>query len=447
MKDMYTFDSTREAALSTYQKVQAAYANFFAALKIPYIVAEASSGAMGGDLNHEYHLLSPIGEDTVVFCNNCDYAANDEVAHARQILPADFDDMQLSENPNHGSTEADDFGVGVWRGISRDRNVLVNVWYPRLVRNGSLEEPLHRITSRDINTHALKAVFPDLDASVDEAVDLWPAALSPMGSNSASHPNQVKLLNIVDFRLLATIPEELISGRTQLPVIPPGIASSLQIEQSTVTTSSNGSPLDLLRIRDGDGCPRCSTGTLTVRKALELGHTFHLGTRYSEPLGARVALPTAQSGQTDQTGVLTGAADPNAGVPIQMGCYGVGISRIIGSVAEHLADSRGLNWPRAMAPYEVAVLPSEDVGDAAIEVSDALAGHPSALDVILDDRQRSLVWKMKDADLAGFPVIVILGKAWKRDRSCEVQCRRLSVKENIPIADLPARICGLLEEL
>lgn len=450
MKDLYTFDSTREAALSTYRMVQAAYTNFFAALKIPYIVAEASSGAMGGDLNHEYHLFNPIGEDTVVFCNNCGYAANDEVAHARQTSLADLDDKQASENPSHSSTEADDFGAGVWRGISRDRSVLVNVWYPRLVRSHSLDEPPRRVSSQDINIHALKAILPDLDASVDEAMDLWQAALSPADRNSASPPSHVKLLNIVDFRLLATLPEEIRFGQANLPVIPPGITSSLKISQSTVTASSKGSPLDVLRIRDGDDCPRCSVGRLTVRKALELGHTFHLGTRYSKPLGALVTLPTAQpgsTGQTDQTDGLSGVTGPNAGVPIQMGCHGVGISRIIGAVAEHLADNRGLNWPRAMAPYEVAVLPLEGVGDAALEVYDALVHHPSAPDVILDDRQRSLAWKMKDADLAGFPVIVILGKAWKQNHSCEVQCRRLSVKEDVPFADLPARICALLEKL
>jgi prolyl-tRNA synthetase len=133
-----------------------------------------------------------------------------------------------------------------------------------------------------------------------------------------------------------------------------------------------------------------------------------------------------------------------------MGCHGVGVSRIFGAVAEILADERGLNWPRAIAPFEVAIIPASDLAEEPLRIYDTLAinnGTRSTFDVVLDDRKRSFGWKMKDADMVGYPVLVILGRSFKENGTCEVQCRRLSVKENVKVDALPEFISGLLDQL
>jgi prolyl-tRNA synthetase len=280
MKDLYTFDITPEAAFETYAHVSGAYKAFFADMKLPVLVAEASSGDMGGNYSHEYHLANPLGEDTVATCSSCGYTANDEVA-----IPRNADKATRGE----GAVAA------------------------------------------------------------------------------------------------------------------------------------------------GDGCPECENGTLEVSKAIELGHTFYLGTRYSEPLEATYS----PKGSTHR-------------LPIQMGCYGIGVSRMIGAVAEHIADSKGLTWPRAIAPFEAVVIPTSGVDESAHQFYDELEGaraNGSQFDIALDDRNKPFGWKMQDADLIGYPVTIILGKAWRESKTCEIQCRSLSLKQNVAANDVPKFLQQLLHRL
>ncbi|EFX06114.1 prolyl-tRNA synthetase [Grosmannia clavigera kw1407] len=294
MKDLYTFDTTVEAALATYEQVRAAYAAIFAELRVPVRVARASSGDMGGDLSHEYHLAASLGEDDVASCRACGFAGNTEITH----------------------------------------------------------------------------IGPD------------------------SRP-----------------------------------------------------------ARSGDDCPDCgAAGSLQVERAIELGHTFYLGTRYSEPLNVRV--------QGDQNTPATSTITP------LMGCYGIGISRILGAVADHLADPTGLRWPRAIAPFEVAVVAAggSPLAQVAERVYDELtANTETRLDALLDDRPAaSLPYKLKDADLTGYPVVVIVGAAWRRstatatdssapnislDGLCEVQCRQLGLRQDVPLSELKTFVSGLLAQL
>lgn len=402
MKDLYTFDLTAEAAISTYREISAAYRAFFSELKTPFMVAEASSGDMGGDLSHEYHLPNPIGEDTVVNCESCGYTANDEVATSRTPTVA-----EATETAKHLTAA----NFHVWRGISKDRKVLINAWYPQAKEAEAVDN--------GVNLHAVKAAFPDLDTTIDTYSAFWEDA------SSAKDPPQV--LNIIDARLVPAFKKL----QDQLPLLPQGLESR-EIEHLFMEESQPGVGLNLTSLADGDDCPRCDTGKLKVHKALELGHTFHLGTRYSEPLDARVTLP--QGGQ----------------VAVEMGCHGVGLSRIFGAVAEHLADEKGLNWPRAIAPFEVAIIPTSGLEEEAVNVYDKLAARDDSgnvLDVVLDDRKQSFGWRMKDADLVGYPVVVVLGKSWKQNGTCEVQCRRLSVKENVPVETLPQVVSKLLDQL
>ncbi|KAI3586210.1 hypothetical protein IWW34DRAFT_799348 [Fusarium oxysporum f. sp. albedinis] len=367
MKDLYTFDLTTLEAVETYRQVSAAYRAFFDELKLPYLVAEASSGDMGGDLSHEYHLPSSVGEDTVINCDSCGYTANDEVAALRP--PSTAYDGSESPPASH---------FRVWRGISKDRKALINAWYPR--SSGASAES-------GLNLHAVKSAVPELDATIEDPLPLWGASLES---------GTTKVINVVDGRLVPVFE----SVRDQLPLLPEDL-QPYQVEYSTIDSTASGGGLNLARITDGDACPRCEEGALKIHRALECGHTFQLGTRYSVPLDACVTIP--------RSGIPAAAAEegliPGSRIPLQMGCHGVGVSRIFGAVAEILADEQGLNWPRAIAPFEVAIIPASDLAEDSLRIYDLLAAGDNSrngLDVVLDDRQRSFVWKMKDADMLKF---------------------------------------------
>ncbi|KAM3483910.1 hypothetical protein MY8738_002664 [Beauveria namnaoensis] len=391
MKDLYTFDQSPEAAIKTYEQVQTAYKAIFDEMKVRILVAEASSGDMGGNHSHEYHLADPTGEDTVAHCTGCGYTANDEVAVSR-AKPSNAFDTSVPSN------------YGLWRGITKDRKTLINAWYPQ--HNGGR-----------LNFHVVKSLVPELDTSVHDPLPLWEVAVDS--------PETV-LVNIIDSGLASSFG----NIHSELPLLPEELRDDFIGPQFATSTTASGEGLNLLAVAEGDGCPRCVPGVLKIDRALELGHTFYLGSRYSKPLEALVTLPVR----------------PSQPVPIQMGCFGIGVSRIFGAVAENTADSRGLNWPRAIAPFEVAVIPSSTVNDETLAFFDSLTGSRS-FDAVLDDRKRPFGWKMKDADMTGYPVVVILGKAWRERSVCEVQCRRLELKQEVAASELPEVLGELLQQL
>ncbi|KAK3947502.1 hypothetical protein QBC32DRAFT_354082 [Pseudoneurospora amorphoporcata] len=425
MKDLYTFDIDLKSALDTYEKVRAAYSRIFNDMKLPVLAAKASSGDMGGDLSHEYHLPSPFGEDSVITCGSCDYTINEEIATATVA---------------HETYQADQ--VGVWRAITKDRSTLVNVWYPtRTSRAGTGE--VRQYTNTDINIYAIKSLVPDLDAGVSDATTLWAAATE--GPDATAK----RLVNLFDSGLPPSFSDSF-EGTTSLSMWPDAIktgASRVNV-QCHGSSTSGGKALSFLRIRTGDDCPQCSSGTLNVQKAMELGHTFHLGTRYSDSLNAKISLPSPSPSEAK---TATGGSGTSKTVSMHMGCHGIGISRVIGAVAEHLADDKGLNWPVAIAPYTCIVVFAEDGYNDAVQVYKRILGgsgdQDERLDIILDDRQKSLPWKLKDADLIGIPVIVVLGREWRMTRRVEVQCRRLNIKDIIDVDSLSSVIAELHSKL
>jgi prolyl-tRNA synthetase len=383
MKDLYTFDSNSPAALETYEAVRSAYTAIFDALKLPYLVADADSGNMGGKLSHEYHFVSPKGEDNVWSCDSCDYIANEELVSKRIIEDEDDDAYPL-----------------VFRGISTDRKTEINIYVPAAPDLSSEEEPSWDSIASFVNLHAVKRALPS-DINLDTGIEA--TTLNEL-LNSSKKPTTS--ISIVD---------------SQLDI-------SDDTEPSTIIEAS-----DLTPTVPGSSCPRCSNGHLNVQKAIEVAHTFHLGTRYSDPLGAIVSLPD---------GKTRGA--------MQMGCHGIGVSRLIGAIASLLSDEKGLNWPRVIAPYETVILTSPQVEESeAVEVYDAISGNGNAeIDAVLDDREgKSLGWKLRDADLIGYPVIVVMGRGWKERKEVEVQCRRLGVKKEVGLDGVRGEVLGLLERL
>lgn len=378
MKDLYTFDYDHEQALATYEATRAAYTNLFDELKIPYLVADADSGNMGGKLSHEYHFVSPKGEDNVWSCNSCKYVANEELVEKRAEADTSAGQTAIS-----------------FTGISQDRTTKIEIHVPRPQTSNKDDTPGWDKVQDFINLHAVKSMGIDLDTGIE-----------------------AQTLN----ELLAKTNETTTIYDISLP-----------------QASSQSKALDLTIIRPGDACPKCEHGKLDVQTAIEVGHTFHLGARYSIPMNALVAVPNKAEK-----------------VPMQMGCHGIGVSRLIGAVASMLSDQRGLNWPRVIAPFEVVVvatpeIPKEDV-DRVYKHLEQLAhsddSGSSGIDMLLDDRPiKSLAWKLRDADLIGYPVIVVLGRGWKANQQVEVQCRRLGFKTEMGIDALGGQVIDLLKQL
>jgi prolyl-tRNA synthetase len=433
MKDLYTFDYSPSLALETYHSVRQAYARLFDELKIPYLVADADSGQIGGDLSHEFHFPTAKGEDNIISCNNCDYVANEELAESAMPVRKSSDEGSATSGAN----------VRVWRGISRDKETLINVWYQSSIS----ESEAHS----EVNMHAIKSIMPDLDASIEDPLPFWKHHQVFHAHSVAAQPHPIRLVNLVDTQISVPLFLAIKSQDPDLPFWPNSLGGKmpeLQVETLSLDPST-GRPLNLMRIQDGDSCKRCPTGVLKVEKAIELGHTFYLGTRYSEPMEAMVTVPTNFLQAAESKPVEVVGTRASIQVPMQMGCHGIGVSRIIGAVADTLADEKGLNWPRVMAPYEVLVIPGKGLEEAALDVYDVLSSKPNGqpLDLILDDRAKAFPWKMNDADLVGYPVIVIVGKKWKEGGKCEVQCRRLKIRQDVLVDEVSDFIQSLLDQL
>lgn len=384
MKDLYTFDSSHETALETYEDVRQAYTNLFDELKLPYLVADADSGNMGGKLSHEYHFVSPKGEDNVWSCDSCGYVANEELVD-KSAPQTDLDNITAPEEHSPPL---------VFTGITMDRKTAVRIFIARPSDMPAEAQPSWDSISSFVNLHAVKRVYPDLDTGIEAAT------LS---------------------KLLPTI-------QSHKTLYSPSLGHLQKTTSHTdASDTSTAKEANISLTRPGDACPRCFTGALAVQKAIEVGHTFHLGTRYSDPLSALVAVPHAAQKEA-----------------IHMGCHGIGVSRLIGAIASLLADSAGLNWPRAIAPFEAIVVTTPKVPDEDVAgVYDELKG----IDTVLDDREgKNLGWKLRDADLIGYPVVVVLGKVWKEGK-VEVQCRRLGVKKVVDRGDVRQEVKRLLEQL
>lgn len=438
MKDLYTFDASIEEALKTYVTVRRAYSAFFDELKIPYLTAEASSGEIGGDLSHEYHFPSSKGEDDIISCDSCGYVANAELAR-RKLNPAMWQFHKSGDSfSDTGLADLGKLFCNYWLGISRDHRTLLQAVFPSRVLLETATGESSRGTC--INPQALKALSADLDLSVEDPLSVFEK--TPKSQRSFSR--------VFDKRIPKALrdPPKLswINDKKSREFLDDVIEQPLHVSEEL--------DLDLIKIETGDKCAACETGTLKVQSAVEIGHTFHLGTRYSKPLGATVAAdlshPETQRLQKPESDASDETDSPilSEQTTIQMGCHGIGVSRLIAAVADTLADAKGLNWPSIMAPFQAVVIPTKGQENEAVEVYDLLTGRMrrGSLDIVLDDRNKSFGWKINDADMIGYPVIVLVGNDWK-DKKCEVQCRRLAMKEIVPMESLQGFVKALLRQL
>ena len=528
MKDLYTFDASEPEALDTYKLVRNAYKAFFDELKVPYLVAQAHSGDIGGDVSHEYQLPSDKGEDVILSCSKCDFVVNEELesdnlftkgSSAALQAARDRDVAKWGNSDTIGEEAEDDHkfelnssgssgdigtvrpsnedyeenedvhaespgdawdegvvtkGFKVWHGVTADRSFLLEAVIPRTIKVVNKSGGISHWRETEFCTNSIRKYYPAIDLSVEQPLEVFKQKRDgreiPADAERCSTTSGL-VHYLGDYRLSRQARER---WKKSSRSIINKLGKNVHVEESKAVAG-------MVKIAAGDPCPRCSEGAVKITKAIEVGHTFHLGTRYSEPLGACFTpspsqrttpkvLTTAKDANsrgnsnlptTEQTqpSPLMSASQSSQKAPMQMGCHGVGISRLIAAVADILADTKGLNWPRVMAPFEVVVIAKDEHQDQIPAVCKALNAVTSGpgpasggsmnvpLDIVIDDREQGLGWKLNDADLIGYPIIVILGKRYEKERLCEIQCRRLGVKEDVHSEQLNGRVNELLREL
>jgi prolyl-tRNA synthetase len=409
MKDSYSFDIDRVGLDAAYDRHHAAYVRIFERLGIPAIPVEASSGTMGGSDSTEFMCPSASGEDLVAYSPACGYAANLEKATSRL---ADVDDGPGLPVPERfdtpGARTIDDLATRF--GAAADRQVKTLVY----VLDGQLTLVLMR------GDHALSAQKL-IDASA--AVVARPAQPDEIVQALGAHPGSLGAVNVSDLPVIA---DEALRGRRDMFTG----ANTDDVHLRGVDVERDipvGTWADLREVAAGEPCPWCGE-PLELVEAIEVGHIFKLGDRYSKAFGADVLGPDGKA------------------IPLIMGSYGIGVERAMAAIVECHHDERGIVWPLAVAPFSVVVVvaQSEDVevakAGAAIYEQLAAAG----VEVIIDDRTERAGVKFRDAELTGIPLRVTVGKRGLAEGTAEITERATGETRKVPVGDVAGQVSAAL---
>ncbi|MDY6797244.1 MAG: proline--tRNA ligase [Pseudomonadota bacterium] len=405
MKDAYSFHLDTDSLNETYQVMHRTYCAIFDRLGLDYRAVQADSGAIGGNASHEFHVLASSGEDDIVFSTGSDYAANIEKAEAvapagKRAAPAE----QLEEiaTPDQKTiTEVSEF-----LGISANRTVktlVVKGEEDEQGQSGLIALVLRGDhTLNDIKAGNLVGVAEPLAMATDEeikaAAGCEPGSLGPVG---------LKLPAIVD-RSAAHL-ADFVCGANKNGYHLKGVNWERDLPLPRVA--------DIRNVVEGDPSPD-GQGTLEIRRGIEVGHIFKLGNKYSQAMNATVL---------DENGKST---------LLEMGCYGIGVSRIVASAIEQNHDEQGIIWPEAIAPFEVALVTlNAHKSDVVRETSDKLYEQlrQAGFDVILDDRNERPGVKFADMELMGIPHRVVVSERGLKAGTLEYKGRRDTDKQDIPL--------------
>ena len=389
MKDAYSFDIDRAGLDQSFANQREAYKKIFTRCGIQFLIVEASSGAMGGSESNEFMARTPAGEDLIVSCANCGYAANLEKATSRLPTLEDGEGLAKPEEfPTPGVRTIEDlttFPGGAE--ASRQIKSLVYVatrddeqWPVLVLLRG--DHQLHETKLADsLRANSVRPAHPE------EISDLLGASAGSLGGVGAK--DKAKAFK-VDLRIVA---DSSLKNRRNMTT-----GANKDDHHLRGVNISRDIPVDewyaLRTVEAGEGCPRCETGTLEVFKGMEIGHIFKLGTKYSESMGATV---------------LTQDGKPT---PIIMGSYGIGVERIITAAVEQQHDEDGIVWPKSLTPFDVVVTVTNVKQDELRQTGEKLYAdlQRAGFDVLLDDRDERAGVKFKDADLIGIPYRITIGK-------------------------------------
>jgi prolyl-tRNA synthetase len=411
MKDAYSFDRDEAGAEKSYQAMYAAYVKIFERLGLKFRAVRADTGAIGGSLSHEFQVIADTGEDLLVYCPDSDYAANIELAEALPlgaVRPAPTLPLQKVATPNASRCE----DVAKLLGIPLERTVKSIV----LAADTPLGAEVWLLLVRgDHELNEVKAgKLPGLDggfrfASEREIIEHFgcpPGFLGPL--------NTRKPVKVVADRTVANM-SDFVSGANEIDFHIQGINWGRDLPEPDIVA-------DIRNVVAGDPSPD-GKGTLAIQRGIEVGHVFFLGTKYSKAMNCTYL---------DENG------KPQLMV---MGCYGIGVTRLVGAAIEQNHDDKGIIWPDAIAPFTVVICPvgwnkSEPVRQAALDLYDELI--VSGIDVILDDRDERPGVMFADWELIGVPHRITIGDRGLKEGMVEYQHRRDTAATKVPLAEIAA---------
>lgn len=399
MKDAYSFEPSAESLQITYEKMRQAYLRIFERVGLSVIVVEASPGAIGGDLSHEFMVPAESGEDILFLCSHCSYAANRERAES---LPRNFEEenskgMELVETGKATSVAE----------VSKALHVL-----PRqLLKTLLLTTPQEVVAAvlrgdRELNPEKLQRALGVPWVAMASPEEVRDVTGAPLGF---SGPVGLSLRTLCD--------EEVASVRGGV------VGANREGFHLTHVNAGRDFPIrevaDLRMASAADSCRRCGRGRLREEKGIEVGHIFKLGVKYTQPMQVQVL--TAEGAQ----------------VPVVMGCYGIGVSRILAAVAETCSDEQGLRFGKEIAPFFLHILCVNQEDEALRSAADTIyqEAQSCGYEVFYDDRSERAGVKFKDADLMGSSWQVIVGKKLRKGL-VEVKHRLTGESLDVPQGEL-----------
>ena len=405
MKDAYSFHLSEECLDATYQVMHKAYCNIFDRLGLDYRPVIADTGSIGGSVSHEFHVLAESGEDAIAFSDKSDYAANIEKAEAlapSEARPAAAKELKAFPTPDAKTIDE----LKKHYGVKPHRSVKTLIVYGAPNEDG--QRGLVALVIRgDHELNELKAEKHPLvdsplemasEADIIAAIGAKPGSLGPVG---------LTMPILVD--RTANVMADFVAGANKDDEHYSGINWDRDVTQYEVA--------DLRNIVEGDPSP-CGNGTLNIKRGIEVGHIFQLGTKYSEAMKAGVL---SESGKNQ---IMT------------MGCYGIGVSRIVAAAIEQNNDQYGIIWPQPIAPFDLAIVPmnmhkSHRIPDIATNLYDGLKA--AGLDVLFDDRKERPGVMFNDMELLGVPFTLVIGERNLDENNVELKNRRTGEKLMINI--------------
>ncbi len=428
MKDAYSFDASVEEAKKSYRKMFDAYGRIFKRCGLEFRAVLADTGNIGGSASHEFMVLAPTGEDVVMTCEKCGYAANLELAGVGVAVDSHLrgGDGNDGGNANDGRKENDggsmrEIETPGMRTVDDVANFL-KVKPSDLIKtlivktDGGTVAALVR-GDRELSVTKLKSAIGAENAELAEADEI--VAITG-GAVGFSGPVGIK-------EKIKIIADRSIKG-TQNAVTGANKKDFHLMNVSEGRDFSADAFIDIQVAADGDGCPACGGGSLSSVRGIEVGHVFMLGTKYSETMDATF---------TDSDGKEK---------PFVMGCYGIGIGRTAAAAIEQNNNGNSMVIPPAIAPFEVAVIPTNMGNKQTVSVAESIYGKliESGADALIDDRDESAGVKFKDCELIGIPFQVVVGPRGLKDGTVEIKNRLSDKTENVDMEKAAERVAEII---
>ncbi|HYB98555.1 MAG TPA: proline--tRNA ligase [Candidatus Limnocylindrales bacterium] len=404
MKDGYSFHATYEDTLREYENMRQAYSRIFRRCGLRFRAVEADTGNIGGSLSHEFQVLAESGEDLIVSCSKCEYAANVEKAENRPVPAQPLPDAALSEVPTPGARTIEEVSAFLSRPPEHFIKTLILMADEQgiavLLRgDDQLSEP------------KLKAMLGATVLRMAEPAEVERLTGAPQGF---AGPVGLKLPMYADYRLSGC--RGMVSGANKNDTHVVGVSNERDFSGVTFA--------NLRTAAAGDACARCEDGVFEEHRGIEVGHVFYLGKKYSQKLGATYL---------DDQG--------NAQV-MEMGTYGIGVTRTMAAAVEQHHDDKGIRWPISLAPFEVVIVAvkwdDEPSRVAATSLHDAL--QAAGVEVLLDDRDERAGVKFNDADLIGIPFRITIGPRGLKEGKVELKERSQAQAQELTLEGAAADV-------